>query len=86
MYTFMYNSSSIYSLNWRHIVTKLQHPVYYWFINDILKHEGDILHICVVSVEIICFRRVNKGFPVAYFPSFAKLLMRDLSPRTPVGL
>ena len=64
---------------------KLQHPDYYFFINIILKHEGDILHICdgIVSVEIICFRRDNKGFPVAYFISFAKLLMR---PRAPVGL
>ena len=67
---------------------KLQHPVYYCFINNILKHEGDILHIYygIVSVEIICFRRINKGFPVAYFTSFAKLLMCDLSPRAPVGL
>ena len=47
---------------------KLQHPIYYYFINNILKHEGDILHICdgIVSVEINGFRRVNKGFPVAY--------------------
>ena len=67
---------------------KLQHPAYYCFINNILKHEGDILHICdgIVSMEINCFRRVNKGFPVAYFTSFAKLLMRDVSPRAPVGL
>ena len=66
----------------------LQHAVYYCFINNILKHEGDILHICdgIVSAEIICFRLVNKGFPVAYFTSFAKLLMRDLSPRAPVSL
>ena len=48
---------------------KLQDPVYYCFVNNILKHEGDILHICddIISVEINCFRRVNKGFPVAYF-------------------
>ena len=47
---------------------KLQHPVYYCFVKNILKHEGDILHICddIVSVEIKVFRRVNKGFPVAY--------------------
>ena len=50
---------------------KLQHHVYYCFVNNILKHEGDILHICddIISVEINCFRRVNKGFPVAYFYS-----------------
>ena len=36
------------------------------FVNNILKQEGDILHICddIVSVEINCFRRINK---VAYF-------------------
>ena len=45
-YTFMFNSSRNYSLNWRHIVMNLQHPVYYCFVNNILKHEGDILHIC----------------------------------------
>ena len=45
-YTFMLNSSRNYSLNWRHIVMNLQHPVYYCFVNNILKHEGDILHIC----------------------------------------
>ena len=46
------------------------------------------MHICdcIVSVEINCFRRVNKGFPVAYFTLFAKLLMQDVSPRPPVGL
>ena len=67
--TFLFNSSCNYSLNWRHIEMKLQHPVYYCFVNNILKirshtkHEGDILHICddIISVEIICFRRVNKG-------------------------
>ena len=42
---------------------KLLHPVYYCFTNNILKHEGSILHICD-----------------------AKLLMRDVSPRAPVGL
>ena len=68
-YTFRFNSSSNYSLNWGHIVMKLQHPVYYCFVNSILKHEGDILHICgdIVSVGINCFRRVNKGFPMACF-------------------
>ena len=45
-YTFMFNSSGNYSLNWRHIVMNLQHPVYYYFVINILKHEGDILHIC----------------------------------------
>ena len=45
-YTFMFNSSRNYSLDWRHIVMNLQHPVYYCFVNNILKHEGDILHIC----------------------------------------
>ena len=67
---------------------KLLHPVYYCFTNNVLKHEGYILHICdgIVNVEINCFRRVHKGFPVAYFTSFAKLLMRDVSPRAPVGL
>ena len=67
---------------------KLQHPVYYCIINNILKREGDILHICdgIVSMETICFRRVNKGLPVAFFTSFAKLLMHDSSPRAPVGL
>ena len=66
-YTFLFNSSRNYSLNWRHIVMKLQDPVYCCFVNNILKHEGDILRICddVVSVEINCFRRVHKGFPVA---------------------
>ena len=61
-YPFLFNSSSNYSL-------KLQHPVYYRFVNNISKHEGDILHMCVdiVNVEINCFRRVNKGFPVACF-------------------
>ena len=48
---------------------KLQHPAFYCFVNNILKHEGDIFHICddIISVEINCFRRVNKGFPVACF-------------------
>ena len=48
---------------------KLRHLVYHYFVNNILKYEGDILHICddIVSVEINCFRRVNKGFPVAWF-------------------
>ena len=46
IYTFLFNSSRNYSLNWRHIVVNLQHPVYYCFVNNILKHEGDILHIC----------------------------------------
>ena len=45
-YTFMFNWSRNYSLNWRHIVINLQHPVYCCFVNNILKHEGDILHIC----------------------------------------
>ena len=56
-YTFLFNSSSNYSLSWRHIVMKLQHPVYYCFVNNILKHNGDILHICdaIVSVEINFF-------------------------------
>ena len=56
-YTFLFNSSSNYSLSWRHIVMKLQHPVYYCFVNNILKHKGDILHICdaIVSVEINFF-------------------------------
>ena len=44
-YTFMFNSSRNYSLNWRYIVMNLQHPVYYGFVNNILKHEGDILHM-----------------------------------------
>ena len=44
-YTSMFNSSRNYSLNWRHIVMNLQHPMYYFFVNNILKHEGDILHI-----------------------------------------
>ena len=44
-YTFMFNSSRTYSLNWRHIAMNLQHPVYYCFVNNILKHEGDILHV-----------------------------------------
>ena len=54
---------------WRHIVMKLRHPVYYCFVNNILKQEGDILHICddIISVEINCFRCINKGFLVAYF-------------------
>ena len=65
-YTFLFNSSSYYSLNWRHIVMKLQDPVYYCFVNNILKHEGDILHICddIISVEINCFRRVNSLRPI----------------------
>ena len=70
-YTFLFNSSSNYSLNWMHIVIKLQHLVYYCFVNNILNHQGDILHINVcddiVSMEINCFRRVNKGFLLAYF-------------------
>ena len=45
-YTFMFNSSRNYLLNWRHIVMNLQHPVYYCFVNNILKHRGNILHIC----------------------------------------
>ena len=45
-FSFMFNSSRNYSLNWRHIVINLQHPVYYCFVNNILKHEGDILHMC----------------------------------------
>ena len=45
-YTFLFNSSSNYSLIWRHIVMNLQHPVYYCFVNNIIKHEGDTLHIC----------------------------------------
>ena len=44
-YTFMFNLSRNYSLNWRHIVMNLQHPVYYCYVNNILKHEGDILHV-----------------------------------------
>ena len=46
IYTFMFNSSRKFSLNWRHIIMSLQHPVYYCFVNNILKHDGDILHIC----------------------------------------
>ena len=44
-YTFMFNSSRNYSLNWRHIVMNLHHSVYYYSVNNILKHEGDILHV-----------------------------------------
>ena len=44
--TFMFNSSSNYSLNWRHNVMKLQHLVYCCFVDNILKHEGDILYRC----------------------------------------
>ena len=44
-YTFMFNSSRNYSLNWRHIIMNLQHPVYHCFVNNRLKHEGDILHV-----------------------------------------
>ena len=56
-YTFLFNSSNNYSLNWRHIVMKLQYSVYHYSSNNILKREGDILHICddIVSVEINCF-------------------------------
>ena len=63
--TFLFNSSSYYSLKSRHIVMKLQDPVYYCFVNNILKHEGDILHICddIISVKINCFRRVNSLRP-----------------------
>ena len=45
---------------------KLQDPVYYCFVNNILKHEGDILHICddISSEEINCFRRVNSLRPI----------------------
>ena len=74
--TFKFYSSSNYSLSWSHIIIKLQHFVYHRVVNNILKHEGDILHICdgygnailmALSVQIDCFRRVTKGFPVAYF-------------------
>ena len=56
-YTFLFNSNNNYSLNWRHIVMKLQYSVYHYSANNILKREGDILHICddIVSVEINCF-------------------------------
>ena len=60
-YTFLFNASS----NWSHIVMKLQHPVCDCFVNNTLKHEGDILHICDDIVGKNC--RVNKGFLVAYF-------------------
>ena len=68
-YIFLFNSSRNYSMNWRYILMKLQqHPVYYCFVNNTLKHEGDILHICDDIVNVIfCFRRINNGFPVAYF-------------------
>ena len=39
-YRFLFNSGSNYSLNWRHIVMKLQHPVYNCLVNNISKHEG----------------------------------------------
>ena len=65
---------------------KLQNPVYYCFANNMLKHECDILHICddIISVEINCFRRVNKGFRVAYF--YFSCLTTHVSPSTIVGL
>ena len=44
--TFMFNSSSSYSLNRRNNVIKVQHLVYYCFVNNILNHGGDTLHIC----------------------------------------
>ena len=47
---------------------KFQHPVYHSFVNNILKHEGDIFHICddFVSVEIF-FSSCKQGVPGGLF-------------------
>ena len=85
--TFMFNSSSNYSLKMGYIVMNFYQVVYHCHTNNISKHEDNILHICdnilmcffmALSKKSGLFSSRNQGVP--RWPTYtwlAKLLMRD---------